>query len=296
MLKKYSDQRFIGASLRSATGGAPQNDRAFASLSIATQSAEYITSESPSYGSQAPETSPRARITACCHMTQRSSSEAVRKPGSPVYCLATLNLDKWTSGSAYDQWMGRWSRLLADEFLKWLCVSSGARWLDVCCGSGVVTEAIAEFCSPGSIVGIDASPAQIAFARMHRTRSGITFELSDATAVPFPDANFDAAVCGLGLNYISEPARALQEMQRVTRSGGTIAAYIWDYAQGVRFLREFWDAAIAVDPEARDFDQGRRFPMCSPDGLRTLFQVIEVKEVKLSALQIVTRFASFDES
>jgi SAM-dependent methyltransferase len=206
-----------------------------------------------------------------------------------------LNLDKWTSGSAYDQWMGRWSRLLADEFLKWLCVSSGARWLDVCCGSGVVTEAIAEFCSPASIVGIDASAAQIAFARMHRTHSGITFELSDATAVPFPDASFDAAVCGLGLNYISEPARALQEMQRVTRSGGTIAAYVWDYAQGVRFLREFWDAAIAVDPEARAFDQGRRFPMCSLDGLRTLFQVIEVKEVKLSALQVVTRFASFDE-
>jgi len=206
-----------------------------------------------------------------------------------------LNLDKWTSGSAYDQWMGRWSRLLADEFLKWLCVSSGARWLDVCCGSGVVTEAVAEFCSPASIVGIDASAAQIAFARMHRTHSGITFELSDATAVPFPDASFDAAVCGLGLNYISEPARALQEMQRVTRSGGTIAAYVWDYAQGARFLREFWDAAIAVDPEAREFDQGRRFPMCSPDGLRTLFQAIEVKNVKLGALQIVTRFASFDE-
>ena len=74
-----------------------------------------------------------------------------------------------------------------------------------------------------------------------------------------------------------------------------IDAYIWDYAQGARFLREFWDAAIAVDLEARDFDQGRRFPMCSPDGLRTLFQAIEVKDVKLSALQIVTRFASFDE-
>lgn len=162
--------------------------------------------------------------------------------------------------------MGRWSRLLADEFLKWLCVSSGARWLDVCCGSGVVTEAIAEFCSRASIVGIDASPAQIAFARMHRIHSGITFELSDATTVPFPDASFDAAVCGLGLNYISEPARALQEMQRVTRSGGTIAAYVWDYGQGVRFLREFWDAAIAVDPEARISIKGGAFRCVRPTG------------------------------
>ena len=191
--------------------------------------------------------------------------------------------------------MGCWIRLLADEFLKWLGASSGARWLDVCCGSGVVTEAIAELCSPESVVGIDASPPQIEFARMYRTRSGIAFELSDATAVPFPDASFDAAVCGLGLNYISEPTRALQEMQRVTRSCGTIAAYVWDYAQGARFLREFWDAAIAVDPEAREFDQGLRFPMCSPDGPRALFQTIEVKGANLSTLQIVTRFASFDE-
>jgi ubiquinone/menaquinone biosynthesis C-methylase UbiE len=122
--------------------------------------------------------------------------------------------------------MGRWSRLLADEFLKWLCVSAGARWLDVCCGSGVVTEAIAEFCSPASIVGIDASPAQIAFARMHRTHSGITFELSDATAVPFPDARFDAAVCGLGLNYISEPG---------SRASGNAACHTqWRYHRRLR--------------------------------------------------------------
>jgi len=205
------------------------------------------------------------------------------------------NLDKWTSGAAYDRWMGRWSRLLAEPFLQWLDIPPGARWLDVCCGSGVVTEAIAEGCSPGSIVGIDASAPQIAFANEHRKRPGISFEVGDAAAIPFPDASFDVAVCGLGLNYMAEPARALQEMQRVTMAEGVIAAYVWDYAEGAGFLRRFWDAAASVDPEAVHFDQAQRFPMCTPEGLRKLLQDAHCKNIEVTALEITTRFENFAE-
>lgn len=206
-----------------------------------------------------------------------------------------VNLDKWTSGSAYDQWMGRWSRLLAEQFLEWLEIPSGARWLDVCCGSGIVTELIAERCSPMSVVAIDAAPAQIEFAREHRKRPTVRFEVGDATAIPFPDSTLDVVVCGLGLNYISDPARALREMRRVTRAHGTVAVYVWDFAEGAGFLRRFWDVATSVDPEASKFDQGRRFPMCTPNRLRALFQSAQFKKIEIDALEIVTRFENFED-
>jgi ubiquinone/menaquinone biosynthesis C-methylase UbiE len=206
-----------------------------------------------------------------------------------------MTTDRWTSGSHYDRWMGRWSRLLAQEFLQWLDLPAGLRWLDVCCGSGIITEAIEDRNAPTSIVGIDASPEQINFARDHRTHLNVTFQTGDAISLPFPDATFDAVVCGLGLNYVPNPVGALKEFCRVTSPGGTIAVYLWDYAQGARFLREFWDAAIAVDHEAATFDQARRFPMCNPESLQSLFEQAGLKQTSHHALEVVTHFPSFED-
>jgi SAM-dependent methyltransferase len=191
--------------------------------------------------------------------------------------------------------MGRWSRLLAQEFLNWLDVSAGVRWLDVCCGSGGITEAIVERNAPVTVVGVDASAEQISFARQHRAYPNVSFETADAMALPFPDFSFDVVVCGLGLNYLPTPGRALEEFRRVVKPGGTIAVYVWDYADGARFLREFWDAAVAVDSEAATSDQAYRFPMCTPEGLRSLFEQAQLEGSTSHALNVVTRFTSFDD-
>jgi SAM-dependent methyltransferase len=114
-------------------------------------------------------------------------------------------------------------------------------------------------------------------------------------ALPFDEASFDAIVCGLGLNYVPEPERALQEMRRIAVPGGVIAIYVWDYAEGVRFLREFWDAAAANDREALAYDQGHRFPLCNPEALRKLFERAGVEQVRVRALDVTTRFTSFDD-
>jgi SAM-dependent methyltransferase len=206
-----------------------------------------------------------------------------------------MNMDKWTSGAAYDQWMGRWSRLLAHEFLNWLNLAPDLRWLDVCCGSGVLTEAIVERFLPARVAGLDASPQQIQFARERRAGTNVAFEAGDAMALPFADASFDVAVCGLGLNFVPQPERALREMRRVTGPAGVIAVYVWDYAEGARFLREFWDAATAVDREALAFDQAQRFPLCHPDALCNLFEGTGLEQVKVCPLNITTRFSSFDD-
>jgi SAM-dependent methyltransferase len=206
-----------------------------------------------------------------------------------------MTTDRWTSGSHYDQWMGRWSRLLAQEFIKWLDLPAGLRWIDVCCGSGVITEAIVESNAPATVAGVDVSPEQIDFARQHRALPNVTFKTADAMALPFPDATFDVAVCGLGLNYIPNPGRGLEEFCRVLRPGGTVAVYLWDYVRGARFLREFWDAATAIDPEAASLDQALRFPICTEDGLRSIFEQAKLEELSLTALDIVTRFTGFDD-
>jgi SAM-dependent methyltransferase len=218
-----------------------------------------------------------------------------RTPAAYAVKVCQLTMDKWTSGAAYDQWMGRWSRLLADEFLSWLGLPAQLRWLDVCCGSGVLTEAIVCRSAPARVAGVDVSPQQIEFARSHRASPDVSFETGDAMALPFANASFDVAVCGLGLNYVPKPERAVQEMRRATVSGSVIASYVWDYAEGARFLREFWDAAAAVDPEASAYDQARRFPLCSPEALQKLFEGAGMGEVLVHALDVPTRFADFDD-
>jgi SAM-dependent methyltransferase len=204
-------------------------------------------------------------------------------------------MDKWTSGAAYDLWMGRWSQLLAHDFLNWLAPSSNLRWLDVCCGSGVLTEAIVQRFAPARVAGIDASPHQIEFALSHRASPAASFETGNAMALPFSDASFDIAVCGLGLNFVPQPELALQEMCRVTVPDAIIAVYVWDYDQGAQFLRKFWDVAAATDPEAFAYDQAHRFPMCNPDSLRKLFAGASLADVTVHALDITTRFANFQE-
>ena len=203
--------------------------------------------------------------------------------------------DRWTSGVKYEQWMGRWSRVLAREFLCWVNASKGLLWLDLCCGSGVVTEAILDSADPAGITGLDASSAQISFAREHRAHPKVNFETGDAMTLPFADASFDIAVCGLGLNFIPTPAQGLSELRRVVAPGGTIAVYVWDYELGARFLRMFWDAARAVDSEAAAADQASRFPMCTKAGLTQLFEQASLQEIATRPLDIVTRFESFDD-
>jgi SAM-dependent methyltransferase len=159
----------------------------------------------------------------------------------------------------------------------------------------VLTEAIVQQFAPAGVKGIDASPHQIEFAREHRASPAASFETENAMALPFSDASFDIAVCGLGLNFIPQPKLALEEMRRVTVPGAMIAVYVWDYAEGARFLRKFWDVAVAIDPEASAYDQAHRFPMCNPDSLSKLFKSASLADVTVRALDITTRFESFDD-
>src|SRR5262249_20652768 len=114
----------------------------------------------------------------------------------------------------------------------------------------------------------------------------------DAQRLPLPDASFDRTLSLLILNFIPEPATALQEMIRVTRPGGTIAAAVWDYGEGMQLLRWFWDEAVARVSGADARDE-RHMPLCRRGELPALWRQHQLQQVKDESLTIETRFSSF---
>ena len=203
--------------------------------------------------------------------------------------------DSWASADDYEVYVGRWSRLVAREFLKWLAIPAGSSWLDVGCGTGVLSQAILQFAEPAKINGIDRSEGFVAFAKEHVQDSRVRFEVGDAEALVADSGTFDAAVSGLVLNFICQPDRAVAQMTRVTRPGCVVAAYVWDYAGRMQMMRHFWDAAIALDPHASELDQGRRFPICHPDPLSRLFESAGLQAVEVRPIEVSTLFRDFDD-
>ncbi len=202
---------------------------------------------------------------------------------------------EWATGEAYEPYVGRWSRLLAREFLTWLDVPTGMRWLDVGCGTGALSQTILEMTSPLAVQGIDQSESYVNYAREHTADGRARFDVGDARALPYPAASYDVVVSGLALNFVPEPAAAVSEMVRVARSEGMVALYVWDYAGEMQLMRYFWDAAAALDPAATELDEGRRFPICQPIPLTELFQDAGLRNVEARAIDVPTIFHSFDD-
>ncbi|MFK4099380.1 class I SAM-dependent methyltransferase [Streptomyces sp. NPDC019531] len=194
--------------------------------------------------------------------------------------------DVWASGAAYDRYMGRWSRAVAREFTAWLGRPDALAWLDVGCGTGVLSGVVRERCRPRLIVGCDRSEGFVRVAR--------AAVVADAMALPVRDGAFDVAVSGLTLNFLPQPAAAVAGMARaVHRDGGLVAAYVWDYAERMGLLRHFWDTAAELDPAAVELDEARRFPYCRPQPLHDLWTDAGLTDVVVRAIEIPTVFADF---
>jgi SAM-dependent methyltransferase len=203
--------------------------------------------------------------------------------------------DPWSSGGAYDAYIGRWSRMVAPQFLDWLELPPGSRWLDVGCGTGALSEAILERSSPRSVVGVDPSDAFVAHAQASIADQRASFAVGSATQTGLADAAVDAVVSGLVLNFVPDIGEALAEARRVVNPGGVVAGYVWDYAEGMELLRRFWDAACSLDPAAQGLDEAVRFPGAAPGPLGDAVAAAGFEAVEVRPITVPTVFADFDD-
>jgi SAM-dependent methyltransferase len=203
------------------------------------------------------------------------------------------NSKMFGDAEAYERFMGRWSRLVAPLLVDFAGVYDGARVLDVGSGTGALAFAITKRNGRSTVVGIDPSQEYVAYASSKSPfPDRARFQVGDAQALSFPDAAFDACLSLLVFNFIPDPKKALRDVRRVTKPGGVIAAANWDYADGMRMLRVFWDAARSVDAVAERLDENR-MPLCRAGELSELWSSGGLRDIHEQPLEITMRFQSF---
>jgi ubiquinone/menaquinone biosynthesis C-methylase UbiE len=196
-----------------------------------------------------------------------------------------------SSEAGYERFMGRYSRPLARELANAAGVEAGQTALDVGCGTGALTAELVRRLGAASVRAIDPSePFVEACARRH---PGVDVRLGRAESLPYPDSTFDAALAELVFHFVSDPLAAASELRRVVRPGGAVAACVWDFGGGMRMLRLFWDAALAVDPAAPD--EARERPFGRDGELAELFLEAGLGEVVSGALEVEAAYENYEE-
>ena len=199
-----------------------------------------------------------------------------------------------TDPGAYETFMGRWSVCLAGPFLGFAGIGPGQRVLDVGCGTGVTTAAVADL--GAAVVGIDPSAPYLDHARRHRSRPGATFEQGDARALAHGDASFDAAVSTLVLDVVPDTSPIAREMRRVVRPGGVVASASHDFRGAYAPIMMLLDAAAVLDPRARALrDEMLSHPLVWPGGQADLWRGLGLVEVEEVPLVVPFDYASFDD-
>ena len=210
--------------------------------------------------------------------------------------MAAASTFNASDGDDYELQMGRWSRRLAPRFLAFAGTAPGERVLDVGCGTGSLSLALAERADIKEICGIDYAAPYVEHAKARSSDPRLSFRVGDASALPFPDAGFDRVLSLLVLHFVREPERAIAEMRRVAKAGATVAAAVWDTGGGFVASRILWDTAAALDPAAHA-RRARNYtrPMTRPGELVAAWQRAGFRDVQGTELAIRMDYAAFDD-
>jgi SAM-dependent methyltransferase len=199
-----------------------------------------------------------------------------------------------TDPAEYEHFMGRWSGRLAKPFLEFAGIRPRDRVLDVGCGTGVLTAALAE--AGAEAIGIDASEPYLDGARRHRSHPNIIYELGDARRLRFADGFFDGAISTLVLDVLPEVDQVVDEMRRVTRPGGVVASGVFDFWGGYSAFSLVWDTASVLDEGVRSLrDHLKAHPLVRPNGQAELWRRIGLAEVVEIPIVISFDYISFDD-
>jgi ubiquinone/menaquinone biosynthesis C-methylase UbiE len=198
-----------------------------------------------------------------------------------------------TAADVYDRYMGRYGSSLAASLIRFAGVEPGMRALDVGCGTGSLTAALAERLGAANVAGVD--PSEPFAEACGRRVPGADVVTGTAERLPFGDAAFDVALSQLVVNFMTDAEQGVAEMARVTRPGGVVAACVWDYAGEMPLLRAFWGAAHEVDAEraAKADEAFLRFG--SPDELSELWSSAGLGDVRTAPLLAQASYSGFED-
>jgi SAM-dependent methyltransferase len=196
------------------------------------------------------------------------------------------------NAEAYEGIMGQWSRRLAPQLIRFGGLSQGDCVLDVGCGTGSLTFALPELANVSTVVGVDLVSGYVEFARSRNTDPRITFQQADACKLPFEDKSFDRAFSMLVLHFIPDSVKAVGEMRRVVRPGGTVTAAVWDEYGGLPHYRMLVDVAATLD---RSVERRLFLPLTAPDEMAKLWRDLGMRDVEQTSLLIRMEFSCFDD-
>jgi SAM-dependent methyltransferase len=198
--------------------------------------------------------------------------------------------------SGYEQLMGRWSRRLAPAFIGFAGCAAGERVLDVGCGTGSLTFALAAHPELSAIAAVDFSPTFVAAAQGRNSDPRVTIREADAMALPFADGSFDRALALLVLHFVPEPGRAIAEMRRAVRRGGVVAAAVWDHYGGMPGMRMVVDTLAALGPAGEQLRERYMFqPMMQPQEMQQAFIAGGLLAVEETQLMVRMDYEDFDD-
>jgi ubiquinone/menaquinone biosynthesis C-methylase UbiE len=198
----------------------------------------------------------------------------------------------FTDGEAYERLMGRWSRAAGDVFLEWLALPRELHWVDVGSGTGAFTELIIERCDPKQVDAIDPAEDQIAFARKRKAAERAAFRSGDAQALPYPDSAFDVAAMALVISFVPDPFKAVAEMKRVVKPGGTVATYMWDFSPRGYTQWPLIEALATVNVKVPPLPGYRNSLI---DSLTGFFEAAGLTQIATRTIDIEVSYTNFDD-
>jgi SAM-dependent methyltransferase len=151
---------------------------------------------------------------------------------------------------AYGRFMGRYSEPLAARLISEIPLQNVRRALDVGAGTGAVAALLVDRLGADAVAAIDPSPSFV--AALTQRLPGVQVVQAVAEHLPFADGAFDLTIAQLVVHFMSDPVAGVMEMARVTTSGGTVVASVWDFAGGRAPLSLFWRVVRELDGAAVD--------------------------------------------